>query len=220
MIADDYRYCETLVRDADKDRFLSALFAPAERRDALFALHAFQVEISRIPRLAREPFARAIRLQWWRDTLNGERVEEAAANPVASALIDALRLFHVSPAPLIQDIDRRHSAAFGETVAVNDGANFLVAAQLLGADASALTEAANHAGAAYALAVERSSPDIAGRSYDAFRAVADELPKAAKAAFLPAALVPLFLRQLDAPQWRRQIVLLRAAWFGFPNFRR
>ncbi len=31
-----------LVREADKDRFLSALFAPAMRRDALFALYAFQ----------------------------------------------------------------------------------------------------------------------------------------------------------------------------------
>ena len=56
MSADDYRHCETLVRDADKDRFLSALFAPAARRDALFALYAFHVEITRIPLLAREPF--------------------------------------------------------------------------------------------------------------------------------------------------------------------
>src|SRR5262245_24804275 len=114
MSADDYRYCEQLVREADKDRFLSALFAPAERRDALFALYAFHVEIARIPRMAHEPFAAAIRLQWWRDALNGERPEEAAASPVAAALIDALAIFRVSPAPLIDDLDARHVAIFEE----------------------------------------------------------------------------------------------------------
>ena len=28
-MADDFDYCETLVREADKDRFVAALFAPA-----------------------------------------------------------------------------------------------------------------------------------------------------------------------------------------------
>jgi len=31
------------------------------------------------------------------------------------------------------------------------------------------------------------------------------------------ALVPLRLKRPNAPQWRRQIALLRAAWFGFPK---
>ncbi len=34
-------YCEALVRAADKDRFLAALFAAAEHRGALYALYAF-----------------------------------------------------------------------------------------------------------------------------------------------------------------------------------
>jgi hypothetical protein len=33
---DAYHHCEELVRAADKDRYLAALFAPADRRDALF----------------------------------------------------------------------------------------------------------------------------------------------------------------------------------------
>ena len=32
---DAFAYCEALVRASDRDRFLTALFAPAERRAAL-----------------------------------------------------------------------------------------------------------------------------------------------------------------------------------------
>jgi phytoene synthase len=219
MNPDDYRHCEALVREADKDRFLSALFAPAARRDALFALYAFHVEIARIPRMAHEPFAAAIRLQWWRDALAGERAEEAAAHPVAAALIDTLATAHVSADPLIEYLDAKRDIVFGESVPDTDAAIFLVAARLLGANDPSLAIAANHAGIAYLLAVKRQSPGVARDSYNAFRLRSDALPKAALAAFLPAALVPVLLRHPDAPQWRRQIAMLRAAWFGFPRIR-
>ena len=82
----NYRHCEELVRAADKDRYLATLFAPADRRGPLFALYAFNAEIASVRDRAREPMAGEIRLQWWRDVLNGERGGEAAANPVAAAL--------------------------------------------------------------------------------------------------------------------------------------
>ena len=54
-------HCEALVRAADKDRFLAALFARAEHRPALYALYAFNVEIARVRELVREPLAGEIR---------------------------------------------------------------------------------------------------------------------------------------------------------------
>ena len=48
-----YRHCENLVRAADKDRYLATLFAPADRRDALFALYAFSHEIATVRDRAR-----------------------------------------------------------------------------------------------------------------------------------------------------------------------
>ena len=36
---DAFTLCEGLVRAADRDRFLAALFAPAEHRNAVFALY-------------------------------------------------------------------------------------------------------------------------------------------------------------------------------------
>jgi phytoene synthase len=82
---DDFDYCETLVREADKDRFVATLFAAAPRRRALHALYAFNVELSRVRELAREPMPGEIRLQWWREVLGGVRREQAG--PVASALM-------------------------------------------------------------------------------------------------------------------------------------
>ena len=84
-MADDFDYCEALVREADKDRFVAALFAAAPRRRALHALYAFNVELARVRELAREPMPGEIRLQWWRDVLGGQPSGEAG--PVASALV-------------------------------------------------------------------------------------------------------------------------------------
>jgi phytoene synthase len=86
----DYGYCQSLVRERDYDRFLADLFASAEERTHLFALHAFEGEIVHVADAVREPMAGEIRYQWWRDVINGERAGEAAANPVAAALLAAI----------------------------------------------------------------------------------------------------------------------------------
>ena len=54
----------------DPDRFLCALFAPAERRDDLLALLLFNDELARIPDAVTQPVTGLIRLQWWRDALD------------------------------------------------------------------------------------------------------------------------------------------------------
>lgn len=102
-----YQHCETLVRERDRDRFLATLFAPAQKRQHLFALYAFDQEISRVPDAVREPMAGEIRLQWWRDVLSGERTGEAQANPVAAALLDTLRHHPLSTEALGKAIDAR-----------------------------------------------------------------------------------------------------------------
>jgi phytoene synthase len=101
----NFDHCAALVRQADRDRYLATLFAPADRRDALFALYAFNVEIARVRDLAREPMPGEIRLQWWREVLAGERDGEAAAHPVAAALRQTLDRFGFVAAPLLALID-------------------------------------------------------------------------------------------------------------------
>ena len=87
---DAFAHCEALVREHDKDRFLVTLFAPAEKRGPLFALYAFDLEISCIRERARAPMPGEIRLQWWREVISGERSSEAASHPVAAALTETL----------------------------------------------------------------------------------------------------------------------------------
>jgi phytoene synthase len=102
-----YEHCEQLVREADKDRFLASLFAPADCRAALHALYAFDIETARVRTLARQPLPGEIRLQWWRDVLRGERGEEARANPVAAALLETVAGRGLAREPLLDLIDAR-----------------------------------------------------------------------------------------------------------------
>jgi len=100
---DPFAYCEALVRAADKDRFLAALFAPAEHRGALHALYAFNIEIARVREVIREPLAGEIRLQWWNDAIAGTAAGEVQANPVAAALLAAVARYRL-PAELLTSL--------------------------------------------------------------------------------------------------------------------
>jgi 15-cis-phytoene synthase len=89
-----FSYCENLVREADSDRFLATLFAPAECRSALFALYAFNVEVSSVRERINEPMAGMVRLQWWSDVLG--RTRDAGGHPTASALCEVMSGYALS----------------------------------------------------------------------------------------------------------------------------
>jgi phytoene synthase len=78
--------CAAAVREHDPDRYLATLFAPADAREALFALYAFDHEIARVRRLVSEPMAGLIRLQWWREALDAIAADRPPAHPVAEAM--------------------------------------------------------------------------------------------------------------------------------------
>ena len=62
--------CGEMVRKGDPVRFRTALFAPPDAREGLFALYAFNLEIAKIAPMVSEPMIGEIRLQWWRDSLD------------------------------------------------------------------------------------------------------------------------------------------------------
>lgn len=80
------------LRQHDRPRYQTALFAPPERRAALFALYAFNFEIARTREAAREPLLGRVRLQWWRETI-GEIYAggKPRRHDVAEALAAAIR---------------------------------------------------------------------------------------------------------------------------------
>jgi 15-cis-phytoene synthase len=170
---DAYSHCEAVVRAADKDRFLAALFAPADRRRHLFALYAFNGELARVRELAREALPGEIRLQWWRDVLDGEARGEVTANPIAAALLDTVATCKLPRDPLIRLIDAHGFDLYDDAMATlaaldaygrdTDGALMSLAARILAGDGAAA--AAASAGVACAVTRRlRSFPaDVARR---------------------------------------------------------
>jgi 15-cis-phytoene synthase len=81
-----------IVRTGDRDRYLADLFAPESVRPHLFALHAFDVEVSSIRAKVSEPTLGEMRLEWWRQALRGDH----GGNPVAATLAETIAV-HALP---------------------------------------------------------------------------------------------------------------------------
>jgi phytoene synthase len=81
------------VRERAPDRYWASLYAPAERRPALLALQAFDLEIASIRDRVREALPGEIRLQWWRDTLATHTPGETSGHPIADAMNEAIETF-------------------------------------------------------------------------------------------------------------------------------
>ncbi|HWW66073.1 MAG TPA: hypothetical protein VNZ43_15060 [Sphingomonadaceae bacterium] len=64
---------------ADPERALALVYAPAARREALAALWRLDERLGEVLRLAHEPLIRAIRLAWWRESL--EKLDAGIASP-------------------------------------------------------------------------------------------------------------------------------------------
>lgn len=99
-------YLATL-RETDRDRYLACLLSPPEKRGALAALYAFHAEIARIRDIVREPLAGEIRMQWWRDLLEGDAKGDIAGNPVATGLIEAVETYRLPRQTLLAMIEAR-----------------------------------------------------------------------------------------------------------------
>lgn len=154
---DAHAYCAGLVETQDRERFLTVLFAPPARRAALLALYAFNHEVAKTRSVAREPAIGAIRLQWWRDSLEGIAAGTPRRHQVVLALADAWPAF--DPAALEALIDARESDLeegpqtldrFVAYAAATGGGLCREACRLLGGDTAALV-VADHVGTAWAM---------------------------------------------------------------------
>lgn len=220
-------HCQDLVSKADKDRFLSCLFAPQDARPHLFALYAFNVEIARIRETVSEPQIGLVRQQWWLDTLDGIYAGRTPDHPVAQALVSAVakgdlpkhalqnlviaREFDLydDPMPSLADLE----GYLGET----SSSLIQMAALILGKGAP---EAAGLAGVAFGLAgvlrlkKSRYLPrdmvqDLgekqtiaqlcahASRRLEEAQVLQGTIPESAMPAFLPVSLTRLYLSRIE-----------------------
>ncbi|KQO70416.1 MULTISPECIES: phytoene/squalene synthase family protein [unclassified Methylobacterium] len=276
-----FGHCEALVKAGDPDRYFATLFAPASARPHLFALIAFSLTIARTREAASNPMAGEIRLQWWRDALQGEARGDVKANPVAAALDDAIVKRKLGRQPFVDLIDARVFDLYDDPMPrVNDLEGYCgeTASALIRLGGLVLCDgaepggaaAAGHAGVAYGITgLLRSLPwharggqvylpadilktygvtredvvtgrggpglvhacadlrALARRHLAAYAAARGTIAPAARAAFLPVALVEPYLAAMERPgydplntlieipRWRRLWRLWRASRGAF-----
>lgn len=158
---DGLSYCAQQVRRFDRDRFLTALFAPPAVREDLLALFAFNHEIAKIAEVVHEPMAGHIRIQWWRESLDGLYAGTPRAHQVAGPLSTAIRRHGLTRDHFERLLDARerdledappNSMADLEAYAEATSATVVsLALEVLGARDEASGTAGRHIGIAWAL---------------------------------------------------------------------
>lgn len=108
-------FCGDYIRRTDPDRFFCALFMPVTWREQYFRLLAFYTEITRAVALSSSwsvagPMAGYIRLQWWRDILEGQRDR---AHELAPFIQDSLKAGFFSIDEMMQIISAREEELDG-----------------------------------------------------------------------------------------------------------
>lgn len=89
-------YCGELVRGNDPDRFLISLFVPHTVREDIWALLAFNHEISKTREVVSDSALGHIRLQWWRDAIKGIYEEDSTLeHEVIKPLYKAIKQHHL-----------------------------------------------------------------------------------------------------------------------------
>lgn len=164
--------CAEAVRKHDNDRFLTALFAPAGVREDLFALYAFNHEVAKTREVVTEPTLGQIRLQWWRESIDGAYTGHPRRHEVVEPLAASITRHSLDRAQFDFLIDGREADLDDEAPADMDclinyaqvtGAPLTrLACQVLGARDPAAMEAARLVGTAWALTgILRATPFLA-----------------------------------------------------------
>jgi phytoene synthase len=168
-----------IVRRHDRDRYQTALFGLADRREALFALYAFNYEVARVRETVTQPMLGQIRLQWWREVIEAAYAGGTARrHEVAQPLVAAIREFGLSREHFDRIVDTRERdlddappvsmAALEDYAEGTSSALLQLALEALGVADAAASVAAREVGIGYALAgLLRAMPfhAAAGRSY-------------------------------------------------------
>ncbi len=248
-MSDALSHSVEVVRAGDPDRYLSDLFAPADARPHLFALHAFAFEVAGVRAKVSEPTLGEVRLKWWESALSGDH----GGSPVAAALSETIAQFGLpiaafdsllrarvfdlydDPMPTLNDLEGY--AGDTESTVMQLGAMILA-----GGKESGTAELAGYAGVARAItsvlrslarnaasgrpflpadllarhganerdaiagkatpAVRAVLADLTARARDRLRearAAATDLDPALLPAFLPAAMVEVYLKRTGRP---------------------
>jgi phytoene synthase len=106
--------CRRIAERHDRERYLTALFAQSSAQPALFVLLAANHEIAKTAEVVSEPMIGAIRLQWWRDSLDGIEAGTPRTHEVITPLFDIVTATPALLSDLRGVIDARDADLEGE----------------------------------------------------------------------------------------------------------
>lgn len=160
--SEDAAYCADQVRLSDKDRYLSALYVPNDKRRYVLALYALYNEIAKIPELVTETTLGEIRFMWWHDAVADLYSSKTADQPLLRELAEAIELGDLEKSVLLNLINTRslnlqplpfsNTQEFERYSYDTEGALIYLASRiLLPVHAGAVTKTAREAGLAYSL---------------------------------------------------------------------
>jgi 15-cis-phytoene synthase len=171
------------ARTGEPERYLAALLAPDDVRSDILAVVGFAAEMRRIPQMVTEPMMGELRLQWWRDQIEGFAADQPTGHALADALAKASRRHQLQPLVLMAMTEARafdlyddpmaDAAALAGYLTKTEAAPFSLVLQILQVDAPV------------------SLADLAGRAFGLTRLLA-ALPHALARGRLP---LPLDLLQ-------------------------
>lgn len=161
MAAPALSYCGEQVKRFDKDRFTCALFLPNAEREKIFTLLAFNQEIAKISQTVSEPLPGLIRLQWWRDAIDGIYQNDPRQHEVVHELYRLIQE-HPLTRQLFDDLLTAREQDLDETLPKNiqdlleyaehtSGNLFMLMLEALGIRDTQLLQAAKHLGIAWSL---------------------------------------------------------------------
>jgi NADH dehydrogenase [ubiquinone] 1 alpha subcomplex assembly factor 6 len=135
-------YCADQVRRYDYYRFFAAACGPVSVRRGLMALYAFNLEIAATRERVSEALIGQMRLQWWRDTLDGIYDGNVRNHAIAAEIAFAVEAFGLPRDVFDRMIDGRQfdledeppedAAALLNYVSATSGALTCLAAKICG----------------------------------------------------------------------------------------
>lgn len=203
-----HRFVLDLVRRADRERFLAALFAPEPARRDLLAVLAFDHELARTRHVTSEPLLAHIRLQWWREAAaEAAGVNMPRAQPIVEAVSEMVRRNKITIETIVALIDAREEEVEGALDVVRTGHALAdLEMRVLGVADDASHRAAQAVATAWLMG---EGPERADVLADA-RAQRNEIDPRALPILLPA----LALDGLKRAPWRTPLVYWWAARRG------
>jgi len=210
-----------MVRRHDPDRYLCTLLAPERARDALFTLYAFDHELARASQVASQPMLALIRLQWWREVVEGAERRHEVATPLSAALAEGC----LDRGECLRMIEGREMEAEGEIADLAafehycleaHGSTMAAAGLALGAgDADALRRVGAGCGAVWVMQRRKQFLPLEDVTVLAAAWLSTKVQQPRSTAVLPAVLAARDLRQGAHPRllWD-QLAVLRRAWLG------